>query len=319
MQRHPLTFKVNAGISNKKMAIADFILQAHDQARHCSTDGILPLCMTAAEHLVLYPLGPAVILLPPGPMPGGAARHPWEHLNTAYETQQVLARQMLTHTISPEAGIPVDLIRSMHDGIHGLSNRDLPWIYAYLKNFSVLSPTDIDELMDEFALPWDSKQEIRTFVHDKQHLLRVLAANLCPINTRDVYVHAKKWFNPIHWLQCWNDHARLHSTLLLYNADDLFRDIILFRDTSFQHMTSSQAGYHAAAVTQHPVTTTGTEDAIELAVAAFMDKQKPQWTTYCWSHGPNNDPTHHSGVKGCRNPKPGHQHKATLLNRMGGK
>ena len=99
MQRNPFTFKVNAGIVNKKMAIADFILQAQDQARHCSNTGILPLCMTVAEHLVLYPLGPAVILQSPGPMPAGAARHPWEHLNTAYETQQVLSRCMLTHTI----------------------------------------------------------------------------------------------------------------------------------------------------------------------------------------------------------------------------
>ena len=98
------------------MACQQFLRTAQDQALNCTMTGILPFCMTEAEHLLLYPLGPRVVLDNPGAMPVGAARHVRAHLNTAYELQEFTRRDFFSHFTSPAAGIPLDIIRSMEDG-----------------------------------------------------------------------------------------------------------------------------------------------------------------------------------------------------------
>jgi hypothetical protein len=310
MSRTTFTCVWNPNIKFPKLACQQFLRSAQDQAINCTMTGILPFCMTEAEHLVLYPLGPRVVLGNPGAMPAGNARHVWEHLNTAYELQEFTRRAFFSHLTSPAAGIPLDIIRSMEDGPHGLSTRSLQWIFTFLQNFCVLTFADIDEIKLHFTEAWDQVQEIRTFIHDKQHLLRLLAANHCTMNNHDVYGYTKKWFHVTHWAQCWNEHFRTHQTLALLNVEHLFRDIIVFKETSLQHMTAAQAGYHAAAV--FPQATI--EDTIAIAVAAAMANYKPK--SYCWSCGETSNPRHTSAS--CNKQKPGHQKKATIQNRMGG-
>ena len=322
-QRNPFTFKWNRSTPNTKMACKAFIVEAFHQVRNCSTTGILPMCVSPAEYALLHPAGPMVILASPGDMPGGGARHAWEHLNNAFENQQMLYRACLTHITSPDANMPSDIIRSMHEGEHGLANRDLRWIFTFLKNFCVFTLTDITVLKESFVVPWDRVQEIRTFVHDKQQIISILAANFAPINNFDAYEQAKKWFSVQHWANCWIEHARNHGTPELLNIADLFRDIIAYCDTSLQHITAAQAGYHAAAAVALPSATPPSDAVIERAFAAFMAKQRPKCAAYCWSHGESMNPTHTSklwdGTKGCKHPKPGHDQSATPQDHKGGK
>jgi hypothetical protein len=319
MQRNPFTFKWNTKL-NKKVGCDQFVLDLFDQSRHCTSKplGIFHACVDAAEHLVLHPLIPMVILAHPGPMPAGHARHPWAYLNAAYEEQETMKRHLLTYITSPDANMPEDILRSMQDGVHGLSTRDLRWIITFLRQFAVFAFSDIDQLMESFKLPWDSTTDINIFIHDKQHTMRLLAANHCPMNNRDAYVCIKSWFNLVHWAQCWNEHARTHATLATLDVDDLCRDIILYSDTSLPHMTTAQAGYHAAAAIAQPLPTS-VEEAVAAAMAVYEAKNKPasKWKYYCHTHGPNNDPTHTSTT--CRNPHPTkHNKNATINDRKGG-
>jgi hypothetical protein len=322
MQRNPFTFKWNSSL-NKKVACDQFLLDTLDQSRRCTNavNGILHACVTPAEYAILHPLIPMVVLVHPGPMPGGAARHPWEYLNNAFETQESMIRMLLIHITSPEAAMPEDILRSMRDGVHGLSTRDLRWIIAFLRQFAVFTFSDIDHLMESFKLPWDPTMDIHTFIHDKQHTLRLLAANHCAMNNRDAYVCIKSWFNLTHWAQCWNEHARTHATLATLDVDHLFRDVVLYCETSLPHMTTGQAGYHAAAVSAQP-SSAGIAEAVAAAMAVYEAKNKPKCAAYCWSHGESQNPTHTSklwdGKKGCKNPKPGHIQTATPLDHKGG-
>ena len=207
-------------------------------------------------------------------------------------------RFLLIHITSPEANIPDDFLRSMQDGIHGLSSRECRWICSYISNFSILKLVDIDELLTLFEVPWDPSKEIRSFKHYKQHTLRLLAANFCPMKNHDVYIRTKTWFNSAHWSQCWNDHARTQATLATLNVDHLFADIIMFCDTSLPHMTTAQADYHASAAAVIQASPTNAEHAFAAMMAVYESKRQPasKWKYYCHTHGPNHNPDQTSAL-----------------------
>ena len=319
MQRHTFTFAWDHKAKSQKLACQAFVRAALDQARKCTLTGIAAFCLTQAEYTALHPNVPRTMLNPPGEMPAGNARHAWERLTIAYETQEHMRNYLSSYLASPAAEIPTDILRSMEDGEHGMSTRSLEWIFTFLKNYCRLTFTDIDDLRALLAEPWDQTQEIRTFVHDKEHILRTLAGNHCRQCDYEVYCCAKKWFNPVHWAQCWTDHARTHQTLADLNVDELFAAIISYKETSLQHMTIAQTGYHAAAAITE-TTQVSVAEAVAAAMTAYAIKHQPaaQWKHYCWTHGPSNNSQHTSKL--CTNPDlPKHRKDATILNRMGGR
>jgi hypothetical protein len=322
------TAKFNQNI-NRQVAANQFRLDFLDNLRRATNApnqlGILHAGVSPAQHLALHPQVPALILADPGPMPGGAARHPWEHLEKAFLNQTDAIRCGNIYITSPEANVPLDILRSMQDGALGMSTRDMRWILQFLlDNYATLRLTDIDEMIHTFkTVLWDTTSDIRCYLYDKRQIMHLLAANHCIMNHRDAYEHAKMWFNASHFTQCWIEHARAHPTLASLNIDHLFDDIIAFRDTSLKHMTTAQAGYHAAAATSttNQASSTSVADAVAAAMAAYEAKHKPasksKWKSYCWTHGPSNNKDHTSAL--CRNPhSTDHKTTATISNRMGG-
>ena len=170
MQQYTFTFAWNHKAKSPKQACQAFVRAALDQAMVCTLTGIAAFCLTQAEYNTLLPLVPRIMLNSPGEMPVGNARHAGDRVNTAYETLQHMRNYLSSYLASPAAGIPTDILRSMEDGERGMSTRSLEWIFTFLKNYCRLIFTDIDDLKAMLAEQWDQTQEIRTFVHDKEHI-----------------------------------------------------------------------------------------------------------------------------------------------------
>lgn len=260
----------------------------------------------------------------PGPLPEnatGVAVTTHKYLQTAFlSDQQAIkkAKATILASLSDEAK------SLLADPMHGVRRIDLKTMLDRLRaEYGTLTAHDLEQQKNILLVPYPLNTPIRDYVRRHTEVANTLRTANQPLSSADRVLHLRagvRHHPPFasavqHYLTSYPSVAAQSFTGL---ADALAQA----EDNSDPTPTTGTTGYSAAA-TPLPTAFSTTEltKMINEAVAAAMRERRsprtpkppPNFTHYCWTHGPC---SHTSSD--CRAPSPGHIKDATDSDRRGG-